>query len=87
MASYFRGEIAKEVIEEIINNRNYRITKEGVRSDIYDFGTWFTKRSGYCSGPIWKLYRRAFLWGWIRQSSTNSPGIVSRWKKEYFGGK
>lgn len=75
--------------EEVIvhTNMKYRLTKEGNRSDLFDLGYWYTKVSAVVSGPVWRLYKRTLFFGWIRQSTTNHPGIVLRWKKEYFGSK
>lgn len=82
--SGFRGEVVGVAPIVVISAGRYRITREGKRSDIFDFGAWYSKCSGYCCGPVWRLYKRVLLFGWIRQSTTNDPGIVLRWKKEYF---
>lgn len=76
--------MTEEVTQVIVSNKRYRITKEGNKSNLYNFGAWFSKCSGYCCGPAWRLYKRVLFFGRVRQSTTNDPGIVLRWKKEYF---
>lgn len=74
----------EEVIEIIISNRKYRITKEGSPSDFYNFGAWFTKLSGYCPGPVYRLWRKTLFFGWVRVSATNTLLTIEMWKERYF---
>lgn len=69
----------------IIASKEYRITQEGTKFDLFDFGFWYTSISGFCFGPVWRLYFKRRFFGWIRKSITNDPRIVVRWKKEFFG--
>lgn len=62
----------------------YRITQEGTKFELFKFGFWYTKISGYCPGPVWRLYKSRRFFGWTRESVTNDPRIVIQWKEKFF---
>jgi len=79
---------AKQRIEEVVElSKKYKIVKEkstGSEGALYALGYWYGKIALAFPGPIWKLYRKTWLAGWIQISTTNRNSVVTQWKKEYF---